>query len=201
MTENLPSLKIWGAKEEALIKATCAPKCNDEEFGLMMYLARTYGLDPLARQIWAVKYQDNQPARIFVGRDGYLVYANRNPQYDGMETKIEGSGDERTATSTVWRKDHAHPTTVSVSMKEYNKKQGNWLTMPDTMLKKVSQSQALRMAFDITGVYAPEEFAEQEKPPMRDITPEPEKKKGGRVPVHDLSKEKGIIDAEAEQKK
>jgi hypothetical protein len=37
--------------------------------------------------------------------------------------------------------------------------------------------------------------------PMRDITPEPEKKKYVKAPVHDLSKEGKIIDAEAEQRK
>jgi hypothetical protein len=64
----------------------------------------------------------------------------------------------------------------------------------------VAEAQALRKAFQISGIFSPDEMPEPEKPPMRDITPEPEKKKYVKAPVHDLSKEK-IIDAEAEQRK
>jgi phage recombination protein Bet len=164
--------KKWTQSEMDLVKTTCAPKCTDDEFKLMMYLSKTYGLDPLAKQIWAIKYQESRPASIFVGRDGLLAFAHRSGQFDGMETSISGTGTERTAKTTVHRKDMKVPFVVEVSMKEYDKKQGNWLTMPDTMLKKVSQAQALRMAFNISGVYVEEEMSQQEKPPMRDITPE-----------------------------
>jgi hypothetical protein len=65
----------------------------------------------------------------------------------------------------------------------------------------VAEAQALRKAFQISGIYSPDEMPEQEKPPMRDITPPEEKKKGGRPPVHVLGKDDKIIDAEAEQRK
>lgn len=183
MTDNSLVVKQWNEKEITLIKATCAPKCNDEEFGLMMYLAKTYQLDPLAKQIWAVKYQESRPASIFVGRDGLLAFAHRSGQFDGIETTISGEGDNRIAKSTVHRKDMKVPFVVEVSMKEYNKKQGNWITMPDTMLKKVSQAQALRMAFNLSGVYSEEEMTETpDNPQMKDITPDNHE---GMICIHD----------------
>jgi hypothetical protein len=91
-----------------------------------------------------------------------------------METEISGEGDNMTATTRVYRKDASHPFTVSVKMKEYNKKSGNWVTMPETMLKKVSQVQALRQAFNISGVYAPEEIPEKELRDYGNVV-EPEK--------------------------
>jgi hypothetical protein len=44
-------------------------------------------------------------------RDGYLRVANENPQFDGMETRVER--DDKNipikAVCTVWRKDRNHP--------------------------------------------------------------------------------------------
>lgn len=191
----------FSTNEVALIKNIAAPKCTDDEFKLLLYQAKTYGLDPLLKQIWAVKYTDSKPASIFAGRDGFLTIAHRSGAFDGMESGFRVEGTNVIGWAKVYRKDMTHPFCVEVNMKEYNRNQGTWLTHPNTMIVKVAEAQALRKAFQISGIYSPDEMPEpQEKPPMRDITPEPEKKKGGKVPVHDLSKEK-IIDAEAEQRK
>jgi len=174
MTESTALVeKRWSPGEMALIKSVIAPKCSDEEVRLLLYQAKTYKLDPLLKQIWAVKYSDGKPASIFVGRDGYLEIAHQSGQFDGIDSGVSGAGDDLKAFATVWRKDMVHPTHVEVSFKEYNKKQGNWLTMPETMLKKVAESQALRKAFNVSGMYAPEEMPEVEapKPPMKEIDP------------------------------
>ncbi len=68
-----------------LIKTTVARDCTNTEFELLLYLASKYHLDPLARQIWAVKY-GTEPARIFTGRDGYREIAHRSGKFDGMES-------------------------------------------------------------------------------------------------------------------
>ena len=153
-----------------LIKSTIAKDCTDTELSLLLYQADRLKLDPLQRHIWAVKYE-GKPALIFVGRDGYLQFAHRSGQFDGMETTIEGEGDTQVATTKVWRKDMSHPVVVSVKMKEYNKKHGNWNEMPETMLKKVSQAQALRQAFAISGVYSPEEMDSGYQGQTIDVTP------------------------------
>src|SRR5690554_5267475 len=67
-----------------LIRDMFAKGASDNEFGVMIELARKYQLDPFARQIWLVKYGDN-PAQIFCGRDGYLAIAHRSGVFDGMD--------------------------------------------------------------------------------------------------------------------
>ncbi len=182
MTENLPAVKQWSEKEVSLIKSIAAPKCNDEEFGLLMYQARVLNLDPLQRQIWAIKYTDNKPASIFVGRDGYLAIAHQSGQFDGIESGSNIKDGDTIGWAKVYRKDMTRPICVEVSLKEYDKHQGNWNTMPRTMIQKVAESQALRRAFNISGVYSPEELIESEKPPMKDITPEDHE---GMICIHD----------------
>lgn len=159
--------KPWTQEELALVKATAAPRCSDEEFQLLLYQAKTYKLDPLLKQIWAVKYHDGKPASIFVGRDGYLSIAHQSGQFDGMDSGTRGDGDDLIGFASVWRRDMKQPFKVEVALKEYNKKSGNWLTMPRTMIQKVAESQALRRAFNISGVYAPEEMPEAPAQPIR----------------------------------
>jgi hypothetical protein len=58
-------------------------------------------------------------------------------------------------------------------LEEYAKDTEIWKKMPRTMIQKVAESQALRKAFSVSGLYAPEEFGEAEqKPPMKNVTPE-----------------------------
>jgi phage recombination protein Bet len=181
---NELAVREWTSSEVTLIKNIAAPKCSDDEFKLLLYQAGKYGLDPLLKQIWAVKYQNDRPASIFAGRDGFLAIAHRSGMFDGMESGSRMDGTELVGWAKVYRKDMAHPFFIEVKAKEYNKGQGTWTTHPATMIQKVAESQALRRAFSISGIYSPEEMEEPEKLPMRDITPPEEKKKGGRPPLH-----------------
>jgi len=167
MTTELVTKEL-SAQQVALVRSIAAPKCTEDEFQLLLYQARTYGLDPLLKQIWAVKYQEGRPASIFAGRDGFLTIAHRSGKFNGMESGVRKDTEgETVGWAKVYRKDMDHPFCVEVSMKEYNRKQGTWLTHPETMIQKVAEAQALRKAFQISGIYSPEEFAEPEKPPMR----------------------------------
>lgn len=199
MTTDL-IVKDFSASDIELIRNTAAPRCTDSEFRLLLYQAKTYGLDPLLKQIWAVKYADNKPASIFAGRDGFLAIAHRSGMFDGMESGTRMDGVELIGWAKVYRKDMRVPFSVEVSAKEYNRNQGTWMTHPKTMIQKVAETQALRRAFQISGIYTQEEMPEPEKPEMKDITPEEPKKKGGKVPVH-VHNDSAVIDAEAEQKK
>jgi phage recombination protein Bet len=187
-------------EQVTLIKNIAAPKCTDDEFKLLLYQAKTYKLDPLLKQIWAVKYTDSKPASIFAGRDGFLAIAHRSGAFDGMESGFRTTDKgEVIGWAKVYRKDMSHPFCVEVSMKEYNRNQGTWLTHGTTMIVKVAEAQALRKAFQISGIYSPDEMPEQMERPMRDITPDDEPKgKYKKAPVHIHAP---IVDAEAEQRK
>ena len=146
-----------------LIKAKIAPDCTDSEFELLMYMANTYGLDPLLRQIWAVKRNANTPALIFAGRDGMLAIAHRSGHFDGMQSGVvyEGTGKDRKPVSAwceIWRNDMTHSFKTDVPFSEYNTGYSVWKTNPSAMILKVAEAVCLRKAFSVSGLYAPEEI-------------------------------------------
>lgn len=191
MSTALQKTTDWQSQME-LVKQTCAPTATNEEFALMCHMANRYGLDPLVRQIWVVKYGE-KPAQIFAGRDGFLSIAHRSGVFNGINTAVEKVNEpihvekkrydkwkkewvtlkvEREwqfkAICTIYRKDAEYPFVVEVLEEEYTTCENLWLEKPRTMLGKVSESQCLRKAFDISGLYSPEEMPEHGE---RDVTP------------------------------
>lgn len=167
MTTETAIMKLEQVDPEKLklIKSTIAKDCTDTELSLLLYQADRLNLDPLQKQIWAVKFAD-KPALIFVGRDGFLQFAHRSGQFDGMESGTKVVDGNIIGFARVYRKDMAHPISVEVDLKEYQRKYAAtvpqdfriWETKPKTMIQKVAESQALRRAFAISGVYSPEEI-------------------------------------------
>jgi len=149
----------WKSKIE-LVKRMCAKNCSNDEFELFMYTAEKYGLDPLNKEIWAIKYGSN-PAMIMSSRDGFLSIAHRSGQFDGMETtytKCE-NGEDDSATCIVYRKDMKYPIKSTVYLNEFNKSANPlWNSKPKVMLCKVSESFALRRAFSVHSIYTTEEI-------------------------------------------
>lgn len=180
----------WTQEDIKLIKETVANGASPSEFKLFLYTAAKYELDPLIKQIWCVKYGE-RPAAIFTGRDGFLHIAHKSNQFNGMETTPirNDKGQLVAARCVVWRKDMTHPFTVEVPLAEYDLsvkpgqtgKPNNWNKMPETMLKKVAESQCLRRAFDISGIYSPEEMDE-----VQDSTPAPVQSKQNVSSSHTL---------------
>lgn len=175
-----------------LVKSMVARGATDEEFALMCHTAVKYGLDPLLKQIWVVKY-GNAPANIFAGRDGFLSIAHRSGDFDGMNTVVEKVqepiGISKTrydkftkekvtisvkrpwqykATCTIYKKGAEHAFITEVYEEEYTTGENLWVTKPRTMIAKVAESQNTRKAFNISGLYEPAEMPEPEE---KDITP------------------------------
>lgn len=158
-------------KRISLIKAKVAPDCTNTEFELLMYMADKYNLDPLLRQIWAVKF-GNSPAQIYAGRDGFLEIAHRSGMFNGMDTKViyklddegrvvtdkSGLAIPHSAVCTVWRKDMTNPFIATVLFTEYNTGKNLWTSKPSVMIGKVAESVCLRKAFSVSGLYCPEEM-------------------------------------------
>ena len=176
-----------------LLKEMYGKNLSDLEFKTLIYMARKYDLDPVQHEIWALKYGNNA-ATIMTGRDGFLAIAHKSGQFDGMETlAIMRDGSEVAtcldakelagAICRVWRKDMAHPIVVAVPLHEYNTGKSNWAKMPETMIKKVAESQSLRRAFNISGMYSPEEMDQAEYLPQKTETPKQEAPK--EKPVED----------------
>ena len=162
----------YSQQQIQLIRDMCARDCTDNEFLLLMQLAKTYQLDPFAKQIWAVKYGNN-PAAIFCGRDGFLAIAHRSGKFDGMESGTRKDGDDLVGWCRVYRKDMSRPFEVEVSLSEYSTGKNLWQTKPKTMITKVAESHALRRAFGISGLYAPEEIDTGDRPEPRYVSEVP----------------------------
>lgn len=151
------------------IKSICAPKLTDGEFKAFMQIGKATNLNPFLREIWAVKFGDN-PANIFIGRDGYRKSAQSHPLYDYHladavyekdEFSVENGqikhkytlvnrGKLMGAYCIVKRKNSSLPIYVFVELSEYSTGKSLWNSQngkPATMIKKVAEAQALRSAF------------------------------------------------------
>lgn len=151
---------------------------TDSELLIYMQQCKNYKLDPFAHDVHLVKYSDDQPATVIIGKDAFQKRADNNPQYDGMESGVvyasNGELKRRNgalivqgetllgAWASVYRKDRGHPTHVEVSLPEYDTGRSNWKRMPATMIVKVAKAQALREAFPnlFSGLYEESEIAD-----------------------------------------
>lgn len=70
------------------------------------------------------------------------------------------------ATASVKRTDREQPIVATVKFSEYNKGHSLWKTLPETMIKKVALTHALRLAFpnELGGVYDEAETVSNGKP-------------------------------------
>lgn len=178
-----------------LIKSQIAPKATDDELKLFIYQAKRTGLDPLARQIYAIHRITKDANGNWIERmtiqtsiDGFRVIAERSGDYGGQDEPIFAKDDngELYCKVTVYRfrGDTRYPAAVGVAFwKEYvqtnkeGKTSGLWAKMPHTMLSKVAEALALRKAYpqDLSGIYTMEEMnqadkPQQEEPPFDYIT-------------------------------
>lgn len=153
------------------------------EFKLFTELCKVRKLNPFLREAYLIKYSNNQPASIVVGKDAILKRAVLNAKYDGMKSGIvvlteSGEVIERKGTfkldneqlvggwAEVFRKDWNNSIYCSVSLAEAIQKKGNgepnsnWSKQPATMIEKVAKVRALREAFveDLGGMYEAEEM-------------------------------------------
>ena len=173
-----------------LVKRTVAAGLTDEEFALFCHVARMRHLDPLQRQIHAVKrstwdaekggYVDKMT--IQTGIDGYRAIANRTELYMPSEKLplVEDSGKEDLRV-TVWvkkfsRNDNAwHEFGATAFYREFvqtkrnrntNKPEPNaiWEKMPINQLTKCSEALALRRGWpeELGQIYVDEELPTQE---------------------------------------
>jgi len=97
---------------------------------------------------------------IQVMRDGFLTIAHRSGKFAGIESGVKKNEEgDLVGWAKVYHKDFKHPVYQEADFSEYNNA-GNplWKTKPKTMIKKVAESMALRKAFNVSGVYAPEEM-------------------------------------------
>jgi len=156
----------WSPDQLQLIKDTVAKNATNDELKLFLYRCRIMGLDPLKPgQIHFVKY-GNSPGTIIVGIEGFRAKAAKTGKISGISRGVirDDKGKCIGAWAEVHRSDWQHPAREEVSLAEYSTGKSAWAKMPETMIKKVAEAAALRMAFpdDLGGVYTREEMDQAE---------------------------------------
>lgn len=163
---NLVVTQNYNREQINLIKATVAKNATDSEMELFLYRCKNMDLDPLKPgQIHFVKYGQN-PGSIVVGIDGFRSKAAKTGKHVGTKRGVvrDDKGKCLGAWCEVYRSDWQHPAREEVSLVEYNAGKAQWLKMPETMIKKVAEAAALRMAFpdELGGLYSPDEMDQAE---------------------------------------
>lgn len=165
-----PNLPPFTPEQMTLITNVIARGATPDELKLFLYRCQHLGLDPLKPgQIYFIKYGSG-PGTIVVGIEGFRARAGKTGKLSGIKRGAvrSESGELVGAWAEVYRSDWKGCAREEVPLAEYNTGKGNWAKMPETMIKKVAEAAALRMAFpdDLGGVYTDEEMDQ-----ARDLTP------------------------------
>lgn len=164
MTTAITTAPATSELTPAIVKRYLCPKATDSEVYLFIQLCVAQGLNPFLREAYLIKYRDDQPATMVVGKDSFTRRAEEHPQFDGFRAGIiviAGGGEivEREGAfytpgetlsggwAEVRHKGRSIPFRATVRLSEYDAQQGNWRKMPATMIRKVALVQALREAF------------------------------------------------------
>lgn len=147
-----------------LIKSTVAKGATDDELKLFLYRCKNMALDPLKPgQVHFVKYGNN-PGSVIVGIDGMRLKAARTGKHNGTERGClyDEAGKLRGGWARVHHKDMKVPVYEEALLSEYDTGRAQWAKMKETMIKKVAEAAALRIAFpdEVGGIHIEEEMAQ-----------------------------------------
>jgi phage recombination protein Bet len=176
-----------------------------------MSVAKELGLNPILNEIYFVERKEKTDGGQWrtkiapmAGRNAWLKLAHISGRFDRIESEaiiklvpkfINGEWvdvKELVGIAKVYRTDREEPITHEVVYSEYvQKKQDGtptkfWSEKPLTMIKKVAESQALRMAFNIAGIYDESEMEvaeaqSYESTALKQAMLEPKPKKPAKV--------------------
>ena len=172
MKNEISKLIQFNDEQIVLIKSQIAKDCSDGELQLFLYQCKQTGLNPLTRQIYAIKRAGKMTIQTSI--DGFRVIAERSGSYAGQDEPIwenDEKGFPIKCTVRVYKftpnfeQRYCAGVGVAHFKEYYPNPQMLQKTMPHTMIAKVAEALALRKAFpqDLSGLYTGDEITDAPK--------------------------------------